>query len=223
MSVKSGLRAIKRWIEKTLGTITHEWYWHMRGSRSAQRYLSDGSLNHPHRDVLIELLKKEPFDSALEVGCASGPNIYRIAKQFPHVKLFGTDINRSAIRLAKQWFAEKKLHTVTFEAKKIGDLRDFADKSIDVVISDAALLYVGPDTIFQVVSEFVRVAKKKIILVEMHSPDALHRYEDTWAHNYVALFKPYVAENQIKMTKITEEIWGGDWAKNGYFIEITVN
>lgn len=223
MSLRRLLREIKRYVEKSVGTFSHELYWIMRSRSWALRYLSDESITHPHRNVLIDILKKSGhFVSLLEVGCASGPNVYRIATAFPHAQIFGTDINRSAIRLAQRWFKEKKLENVTFMTKKIGDLRHFADKSIDIILSDAALLYVGPDTITQVVSEFLRVAKKKIILVEMYSPDVLHRYEDTWAHNYIALFKPYIDEKQIHMTKITDEIWGGDWAKKGYFIEITL-
>ncbi len=224
MSLKSHLRAIKRSVEKTFGTVTHELYWLMRSSSSAKRYLSEDSLNHPHRDVLIDVLKKgDVFNSLLEVGCASGPNIYRIATAFPHVKLFGTDINSSAIKVAKKWFSERKLDQVEFFQRKLDELKDFADNSVDIVLSDAALMYVGPDKIKQVMAELFRVTRNKVIFIERHSTETLHRYEDNWTHNYVELLRPFARKEQIVFTKITEDIWGGDWARDGYFIEVTVN
>lgn len=32
------------------------------------------------------------FESVLEVGCASGPNLFRIHREFPEERLSGTDV-----------------------------------------------------------------------------------------------------------------------------------
>jgi tRNA G46 methylase TrmB len=42
------------------------------------------SRDHPHRAFLVErICKFSPMHSILEIGCASGPNLYNIARKFP--------------------------------------------------------------------------------------------------------------------------------------------
>lgn len=220
--MKKMLRQIKRLLDKTFGTIIDEFYWRFRGKSWAKKYLTPESINHPHRQLLIEHIAiYAPFESALEVGCASGANLYLIAKRFPTVKLYGTDINKRAVYIGREWFATQGINC-SFSTHKAEDLKQFPDKSIDIIFTDAALIYVGPEKIERVIKEFARVAKKALIFNEWHDESQNSIYNDHWIHNYRTLLKKFTSEDNIRFTKIPQELWGGDWAKYGYIIEVKI-
>ena len=81
------------------------------------------------------------------------------------------------------------------------DNLQFADNSFDVIITDAVLIYVNPDKIKKVKSEFLRVAKKGIIMAEFQIDDwdgdghisLLH-----WTRDYRKLFK----ENKVEIQRL---------------------
>jgi ubiquinone/menaquinone biosynthesis C-methylase UbiE len=222
--MKKLLRKVKRLAVKIFGSKVDELYWgfrHFFDKSWPERYISKESINHPHRKILIDTISKYyPFDSALEIGCASGPNLYLLAKKFPEVKLYGIDISKKAIEIGKKKFNEEKISNVILETGNPSDLKKFSDKSIDIVFSDACLICIGPKKINSVVEEMVRIAKKAIILCEQHSDYSNSFYNDNWIHNYKLLFGKFVSLEKIKFTKIPKEIWGGDWGEFGYIIEI---
>jgi len=220
--IKRLVRNIKRLLDKIIGTTVDELYWRFRSEAWAEKYLSPQSIAHPHRQFLIGRISRySPFESILEVGCASGPNLYLLAKQFPDIKLYGTDINKRAIKLGRRWFAAKGINC-TFSVHKAEDLRSFHDKSIDILFTDAVLVCIGPDKIEYVLKEFIRVTKKMLIFNEWHSESPVSIYNDHWIHNYKNLLKKFMSEDKIKFTKIPENIWAGDWAKYGYIIEVNL-
>src|SRR3990167_10633416 len=57
---------------------------------------------HPHRFMIAEILKKFSWKSLLEIGCASGPNLYLLKQIFPNTKMGGVDVSREAIITAQQ-------------------------------------------------------------------------------------------------------------------------
>ena len=62
------------------------------------------NLDHPHRQRIIEIIRKYPVKSVLEIGCGAGANLYNIKKAFPEIKIAGCDINPDAIQTAKELF-----------------------------------------------------------------------------------------------------------------------
>ena len=111
----------------------HLGYWSARQTDWKASYLD--TWEHPHRQMIVDALREFDFDSVLEVGCASGPNLFRLAREFPGVRLSGTDVNGEAIKTARRYLA--------------GDLRvgtlaqaDFPDQCADVVLTDMVLIYV---------------------------------------------------------------------------------
>ena len=220
--IKKLVRNIKRLLDKIIGTTVNELYWRSRSNAWAEGYLSPQSFAHPHRQFLIERISRySPFESILEVGCASGPNLYLLAKQFPDIKLYGVDINKRAIKLGRKWFTAKGINC-TLSVHKAEDLRSFHDKSIDILFTQAVLVYIGPDKIEYALKEFIRVTKKMLILNEWHSESPVSIYNDHWMHNYKNLLKKFVSEDKIKLTKIPKNIGIGDWAKYGYIIEVNL-
>jgi ubiquinone/menaquinone biosynthesis C-methylase UbiE len=143
-----------------------------------------------------------------------------LARKFPNARYVGIDINPNAIKHGKMFFEREKIRNVSLLTRKADALR-FPDKSFDIVFTDAVLMYIGPDKIMRVTEEIQRVARKAIVLVEHHSeeesPIGVNRGK-WWLRNYVKLFQPYTREAQC--TKITSDVWGGNWSQFGYIIEM---
>ena len=222
--IKLVLRKIKRLANKIFGTKVDELYWKFRHfiDRSwAESYISKESISHPHRKILIDKISNYfPFDSILEIGCASGPNLYLLTKKFPQTKFYGIDISKKAIGTGQNYFKKEKIKNVFLESGRAEDLKKFPDKSINLIFTDATLIYEGPDKINLIIKEMLRLAKKAIILCEQHTDSFGGYYKDHWIHNYKLLFNKFVSEKKIKITKISPEVWEGDWGKYGYLIEI---
>lgn len=81
-------------------TNQHAKYWRERQIDWNRAYTE--TYNHPHRQLIINQLKKWNWFSLFEIGCASGPNLLRIRQEFPKRDLGGMDINLSAIAEARR-------------------------------------------------------------------------------------------------------------------------
>ena len=204
------------------GTKARELFWQTRGGKLVNMDFETNE--HPHRKLLLEKISNYvSFSSVLEIGCANGPNLFFLAKKFPKVKIQGIDINKRAVKTGNDYFKRNGIPNVELFIEKANNLSRFADKSFDIVFTDAILIYIGKDKINKIVLEMKRVAKKAIILLEHHSEDkdASGVYnQGNWLRNYRKLFEPFSSE--IKITKLPLEVWGGDWEKFGYIIEIVL-
>lgn len=217
----------RRFLElHILGTKLQEWIW---SANRGKDYVNEGreSISHPHRKFLLDkILYYSPFENILEIGCNAGPNLYLFSKQFPHVKLYGIDINGRAIEEGKKHFKEEGISNVSLAVGRADRLASFADKSIDVVFTDAVLMYVGPDKICGVISEMVRIARKAVIFNEWHhnsiNTKRYFYHYGHWVYDYAYLLSSYGSLDSIKTTKIPKEIWGdpGGWEKYGSIIEV---
>jgi ubiquinone/menaquinone biosynthesis C-methylase UbiE len=208
-------------LESLLGTKYNELFWRFRHIYKPD--WTDGYINsfsHPHRQLLIKKISANaPFMDVLEIGCATGPNLYLLVKRFPNVNFAGIDINPKAIRDGKTFFKRQGIHNVVLFVEKADKLWRFSDKSFDVVFTDAVLMCIGSDQIQKVAYEMQRISKKTIIMVEHHSDQetALGSHNERWwLRNYKELFQ----SSSVKTTKIPSEVWGGDWGKFGYIIEV---
>jgi ubiquinone/menaquinone biosynthesis C-methylase UbiE len=160
-----------------------------------------------HRKLFLKELKKLEFNSVLEVGCGSGVNLELINKKFPKVSLAGIDINEEAVDNAKELLPEALM--------SIGDILTlpYEDKTFDVVLADAVLMYILPEEIEQVASEMKRIARKYIIVCDWHS-DKENELGTIgcghWVRNYEKLF------GKSKLIKLSN--WGGGWDTYGNII-----
>uniref|UniRef100_A0A7V3N4R6 Methyltransferase domain-containing protein n=1 Tax=candidate division CPR3 bacterium TaxID=2268181 RepID=A0A7V3N4R6_UNCC3 len=166
---------------------------------------------HPHRALIMKELKElVPFHSVLEVGCNCGPNLWNIKQEYPGVRVFGIDINKYCILKAIKYLPEGNFSLG--EVDKI----PFPDKSFDILLTDAVLIYVGPKKIKKVIKEFIRVTKKAMIFVEWKGNSKLGEVQYShWARDYSALLKDFGLT--CKLIKIPKEIWSSpNWAELGY-------
>lgn len=189
------------------------------------------SWDHPHRPFLIEKISKFSPNTILEIGCNCGPNLYMLAKKFPNAEIRGIDINSMAVQKGNEWLAQEGITNVKLLEGKADELAQFPDKSVDVVFTDAVLIYVGPDKIKKVIKAMIRITRQALILMEWHSfeperkdPNGLGVYHlGCWKRDYVALLKQFVPEEQIQVAKITADIWPEkNWEEVGAVIEVII-
>lgn len=219
------LRILKRLANKTLGTISDSLFWryrHFLDRNWSENYLSENSLSHPHRKLLIEKILKYSPQSVLEVGCASGPNLVLLSQKLPNAKLLGIDVSKKAVETGRKYLELLKIKNVRLEVGNVLELGSFADKSFDVVFTDAVLIYVDKNKIENVLKELIRIAKKAVVLNEWLTGSEESIYVGHWAHDYKKLFQELTPKTETKLTKISENVWSGDWAKYGYIIEASL-
>ena len=177
---------------------------------------------HPHRILILREMLKIPFRSVFEIGCGAGANLANIYNVFKGAEVGGTDINPEAIAAAKRNLPYAK----DLEVGTADDIF-FSDKSIDMIITDATLLYVSSRKIKKVFSEMARVARNGIILCEPYRDKLwqrlkLRQAEGLHLHNYPKLLKQ-AGFYSISMTKITKEYWNDSlWYVCGHIISARI-
>jgi len=190
------------------------------------------SQNHSHRPFLIEKISAfSPISSILEIGCNCGPNLYLLGKKFPDAEIRGIDINPMAVQKGNEWLAQEGISNVKLSVGKADDLGEFQDKTFDIVFTDAVLIYIGPDKIKKVTQEMLHVVRRALILMEWHcfepqcnDSNGLGVYDKgLWKRDYVALLKQFVRAEQIRATKIPEDIWPDkNWETLGAIVEVAM-
>jgi SAM-dependent methyltransferase len=229
--------------ELIVGTKAREEEWatrHLRGNKRDDWGSGGGdwikgywdSQNHSHRPFLMERISAfSPISSILEIGCNCGPNLHLLARKFPGAEIRGVDINPVAVQKGNEWLAQEGISNVRLSVGKADDLREFQDKTFDIVFTDAVLIYIGPDKIKKVVQEMLRVARRVLILMEWHcfgpecgDPNGLGVYHSgSWKRDYVALLTQFVGAEQIRATKIPQDIWPDkNWTTLGAIVEVVL-
>ena len=196
----------KYWTERPLDDSHKDWNY--EGS------WVDGysqSKDHPHRKLIIEALEKlQPFNVVGEIGCNVGPNLKLIQERFGGVSTKGIDASPIAVEKAPSY--------LNIELGSLTRL-PWDTKNIDVLISDAVLLYVSPQEIDRVMNEIDRVTKKAVILVERGDSSVMGEVRGhTWARNYSVLLEKLGFKVSVK--QLTKELWPGspNWAKFGIVV-----
>lgn len=219
------------------GTRAYEDYWARRHLRKGSDWKSEGSTleddwvsgywesrHHQHRPLLIQKISAyKPLSSLLEIGCNCGPNLLLLAKALPDTKIQGIDINPEAVRQGRKLLRAEGIGNVNLEVGKADELKEFADKSIDVVFTDAVLIYIGPDKIEKVVAEMLRVARLALVFLEQHdtlaSISGKYRH-GKWIRDYIGLLKRNIPEENIHITRLMADQWPDkDWQTKGAIIE----
>lgn len=200
-------------------TKRHKEFWSNRQINWEQDYLlADGALNHPHRQMILDTLASLRWRSIVEVGMGAGANLVRIKQQWPSAIVGGCDINRDAVIVAGKYLKDARYLDVA-------DPRDIflSDGTIDVTLSDACLIYMGPTQIRKALKEMRRVAIRYLVLCEFHSESWWERMKLRWQTGYNAYdYKKLLEELgffNIKITKIPKEVWPGTpWEKFGCIV-----
>jgi SAM-dependent methyltransferase len=178
---------------QTGGRDLPETWWRKRsGDEWTATYWNDDRA--PRRDNIIDALRSTfgtPV-SVLDVGCNAGPNLRRIAAEFPGCRLSGFDVNQEAIDVAVQRFSDAGIDVALSVGSFYEVLPRIATDSIDVVVSSYSLAYVPPASLREVLGELVRIARRGLVLAEpmafggTRSPGVLTVPWHDWRHDYAA-------------------------------------
>jgi len=219
----AGLYLSESWC---LGTTLHELRWRVRKVEDQ----GGGALCHPHRAFLVDRLEGfAPFESILEVGCNAGQNLVVIGKRYPGKRLYGIDISARAIKVATTILQSERIDNAVVCVGRADNLRRFADKSVDVVLTDATLMYVGPDKITRAISEMARIARRGLIFNEWHlfgehsaGPSVWHNAH--WVHDYKKLLDDVPDLNSVCVERLPPGLWnsGGGWETYGALVEVSL-
>lgn len=197
-------------------TNDHIKYWQERKIDWKTQYFD--THGHPHRELILKALSQFSFRSLLEVGCGAGANLVRIKIAFPWVEIGGMDVSADAIETAR-----KNLPQVTHLDTSPAHNIFLSDKSVDVTLTDACLIYVGHFTIGKAIEELKRVSRGHIVLCEFHSESIWQRLKllyktGYYAYNYKKLLKRH-GFYDVQVKKIPKEAWPGTpWEEHGYII-----
>lgn len=185
-------------------TNKHTKYWHDRKIDWDRSYLA--TWNHPHRDIIVALLKNAGIKSLFEVGCGPGANLVRIVKEIPGLQLGGCDVNEDAIKLARETFKGGR-----FYVDKGNDTM-LSDKAVDVVLSDMALIYVGPLQIRSYLREMKRIGRMYVLLCEFHSPSFWKRLTARFGGYHVYDYQKLLESEgfyNVHVQHIPPQLWPG--------------
>lgn len=186
-------------------------YWEERPVEDMKKDWGDkpylDTLFHPHRQLLMHIMKLlSPFKTVLEVGCNSGPNLVRINDLYPEATLAGVDPSSDAIDLARQALPHALLYKGVAE-----DLGIFKTHFFDVVIADAAYMYVKD--IKKALDEADRVCRNAIVIIDWYSEKEEIK-DFHYARNYTRLLEQRGYD--VSVVDITEDIWPSKkWQQNG--------
>ena len=186
---------------------TKHWssYWANRKADWNKSYLS--TENHPHRKLLVGILKDLPWNFLLEIGCNAGPNLLAILKAIPGRQVGGVDINADSIAEAKKHIRSDFLKVYSADDILI------SDDAMDVILSDMTLIYVSRGDIDRYVKEMKRISKYYVLLCEFHSTSWWNRLALDWNRGYKAYNWKKLLEKHgfydVVVYKLKPEEWDG--------------
>lgn len=213
-------------VHSVLGTHLYEKKWQAQ-TKTVDVVMADS--DHPHRRWLFDKFTLfSPLSSILEIGCGDGVNVEILAKKNGGLNVVGLDISSDLVAAGNYRLSRQGLDQARLLSGKADDLSLFGDKSFDLVFTDAVLLYVGPDKIRKVISEMKRVARKAIVLLELHRPSLEQKSlllgvhtRDGWIRDYEKLLKLYFQKDSITLTKIPRDVWStGRWSAYGHLMTV---
>lgn len=221
------LRRLPRFIRQPLTDRFWNAYWRSAEAEEEQalgivaRSPIRAPIRGSERALLIETIAAHaPFESLLEVGCEHAQNFHLLPQLFPSARFVGIDVDPDRVGSGQELLDRKHVTNAMLSVGDLCDLSAFPDKSADLVISCAALLFIPPERIEQAMAEMLRVAKKCVILLEQQqsNPSNPTQYlgirvpkdtgrSDYYLRDYQALLAQYVRPEYIRVTPVPKPRW----------------
>ena len=143
------------------------------------------------------LLAEMKPKNVLEVGCNRGGNLRWIAAKLPPKDVYGADINESALADLKKRLP--KVNAVWAQARAL----PFRDRFFDLVFTAGVLIHQPDTTLRSVMSEVVRVSRRRVLCLEYFSPrteEILYRGHKgaLFKRDYGRLYQEWFPELSLK-------------------------
>lgn len=108
----------------------------------------------------VNQLNKYKFDHIFEVGFFSGRNLKYIGESFPDVKISGLEINKGAVKFAKERLPKANLLHMDLHNM------DACPVSADIVFTSGVLIHVPPSELPGVCEKILKHANKYVMHIE---------------------------------------------------------
>ena len=198
---------------------TRRWrrYWQERKIDWNQAYgSSPEATDHPHRRLIVDIVKSLPVTSLMEVGCGAGVNLVRLKRDIPHLQVGGCDISEEAIETAKKLLPQS---VNILDARDATDLF-FSDKSVDCALMDMCGIYLNRKEIRKALKEIKRVTRKCVLFIEFHHPSLLKRLALKFGTGYNSYRWDKLLEemdyHDISVQKLPDWAWPGGQPQETY-------
>lgn len=216
---------LKKIINIVFWTKVSEYYWKNRKWNNwIENWYWDWK-THDHRSFLINKLLKLNPKNILEIWSNCWPNLALLYENRSELELFWIDINKDAVDFWNKKFKQLWYNVKLFEWTA-DNIIQFKDKSVDIVFTDAILIYIWKDKIIKTINEFRRIWRKYIVILELcrNEDNWLWIYKGNWYRNYKNLFINYmwIEEDNIRVEKLPKELWTWEWSKNWYIIIVKI-
>jgi SAM-dependent methyltransferase len=152
-------------------------------------------------------------DAVLEVGSGCGNILFLLAQACPGARFTGIEINPTAVECGNEWIREEGIQSVSLVEGRAEQIGKYPDKSFDVVFSCAAIMYVTPAHITDILMNMLRLARKAVILIEMHDESIADyrgefRFPRNWIRDYRRILKELnIAPDCIRIEPLPPDIW----------------
>lgn len=198
-------------------------HWYFEELKEAKQlgFKSKIPIRGSERATLIETLLSSEDETFLEVGFGYGQNLH-ILKEFIGPKnLYSLELNTERILVTKE-----TLPDLTFSSGDITNL-PYKDQSIDVVFTSAVLLYLNTNRVSIALAEMMRVAKKRVIILEQECSGEDQELTGGvvggtyWVRNYQKLFSTMEGVSKITPIRISHPRWPIEsWEAMGVVLEV---
>lgn len=131
---------------------------------------------------VVRMLKPDPGDRILEIGCATGEHALRLAMLVNEV--VGVDIAAVAIARANEHAASSDLRNVQFLVQDAANLNGLDDATFDKVAAIDFVEHIDDATLLSVLREARRVLRPRGLLA-IFTPCASHYVERMKLRNFV--------------------------------------
>jgi len=236
MATFRGLLRLRPFLPHSVWKIFWKQHWrgYWQNELELQRRLlkdrAPSDIRESERAVLTEAIAEAyPFGTLLEPGCSYGQLFHTIAPIFPEARMLGIDPDTQRIDGARDALMQAGFRNASVQVGRAEDLSMFADRSFDLIVTSAALLYIEPNSIERTLNGFLRVAKKKLLFLEQHIdsekavlgiPGPLRPGEPAyWLRDYRRLLKLFMPENKVTIEPVPNPLWQTEqWKQHGCLI-----
>ena len=174
-----------------------------------QIYFNDGSLDDKrNRKFLIEYLHNLNSKKILEIGSASGVNLYMLESKKKNYFLHGIDISNYCISQGKKIL--RKLNSNIKLSCQNSKKLNFSDSFFDISFISGVVMDLDDETLKLTLNEAIRVSKKYVILHiqnyrlndKFNTNGVGFVYKDHYLRDYHGFFKNNFNKLPIKIIKI---------------------
>ena len=191
-------------------------YWrfkHLKEPEWAKKYFDDKNLNDGrNRNKLIQFINKKNQNKILEVGCASGANLFLLEQEKKYERLEGIDISKYCVEEGNRILNrhKSKVKLKFGNAKKL----NYNDSSFDIVFISGVAFDLSDEDLILAVKECLRITKKYFILhisnykldTSLNIKSKAVFYKNHFLRDYNLFFKENFKQYPIEVIKLKTNI-----------------